>query len=99
MIFMIGAHGVVTGYTGDRLAGVGLKNIRPYRMGKFSLGLMALNTDGITTSPEKAQVFAAMGLMAGGTFFDRWVREFLLAVALKGLRMAGLADLTFIVLQ
>lgn len=60
---------------------------------------MALNTDGIPTSPEKSQVSAAMGLMAGGTFFDRWVGELLLAVALKGLSVAGLADMTFTVLQ
>ncbi len=92
MVFIAGPHWVVTGDTGNHLAGVGIQDLGAYRMSEIPLGFMTLDADGIATSPEHGQIPASMGFVTTGTFFDwRMLGDCFFVVA-QSLTMTGNTD-------
>lgn len=78
----------MTGDTGDHLSGKTIKYAGPDRMGKLTLGLVALNTYAVAVPFEHGQIAAAVHFVAATAVLDIRVPESTLPVSGHGLPVA-----------
>jgi len=85
----------MAGNTGHHLAGMGIQDFGPDRMGEFALVFMALDTDIVAIAPEHGQVGSSVGFMTLAAFLDWWMLGLALLVAGQGFLMAGRTEQPF----
>ena len=99
MIFIVSTHGIMTGNTGNLLAGMGIKNFRSHWMGEFALAFMALYAYIIPVTPGHPRIITSMGNMAETAFFHRRMFVLLFLVQLQRGNVTSGADETFLSLE